>query len=74
MSEGHGNEHGSTPAAWTLVVIVTLGVLVSTVALVIGQWPIFWVGVGIVVLGAIVGKVMQAAGLGMKKKHVPADA
>lgn len=73
MSEG-GSAHGSTPAAWTLVVLVTLGTLVSTVALVFGDWLYFWVGVGIVVLGAIVGKVMQAAGLGTKKKPASADA
>ncbi|MEY3733558.1 MAG: hypothetical protein RL347_917 [Actinomycetota bacterium] len=66
MSAG---QHGSTPAAWTLVVLITLGFIVSTVALVIGQWPIFWVGVGIVALGAIVGGVMKAAGLGKKTQH-----
>lgn len=66
MSAGN---HGSTPAAWTLVVLITLGFTVSTVALVIGQWPIFWVGVGIVALGAIAGGVMKAAGLGKKPEH-----
>lgn len=61
MSAG---KHGSTPAAWTLVVLVTLGFIVSTVALVIGQWPVFWVGVGLVGLGAVVGGIMKKAGLG----------
>jgi uncharacterized membrane protein len=61
MSAGN---HGSTPAAWTLMVIVTLGVIVSTVGMVIGQWPIFWVGVAVVALGAIVGGLMKKAGLG----------
>ncbi len=61
MSAGN---HGSTPAAWTLMVIVTLGVLVSTVGLVIGQWPVFWVGVAVVALGGIVGGTMKKAGLG----------
>jgi hypothetical protein len=65
MSAG---SHGSTPAAWTLVVLVTLGVLVSTVGLVIGQWPVFWVGVGVSALGAIVGGVMKAAGLGKPRQ------
>ena len=71
MSDGHASDHGSTPAAWTLVVIVTLGSIVSTVGLVVGQWPVFWVGIGIALLGAIVGKVMQAAGLGAKKRPAP---
>lgn len=65
MSTGN---HGSTPAAWTLVVLVTLGVLVSTIGLVIGQWPVFWVGVGIAALGAIVGGAMKAAGLGKPRQ------
>ena len=68
MSDEHGSNHGSTPAAWTLVVLVTLGFIVSTVGLILGSWPAFWVGVGLVVLGAILGKIMQVAGLGQKKK------
>jgi len=66
MSGTHSN-HGSTPAAWTLVVIMTIGFIVSAVALVIGQWPIFWVGVGIVALSAVVGGIMKAAGLGQPR-------
>lgn len=66
MSAG---SHGSTPAAWTLVVLITLGFIVSTVGLVIGQWPVFWVGVGIVALGGIVGGVMKMAGLGKPRQH-----
>ena len=66
MSSG---KHGSTPAAWTLMVLVTLGFIVSTVGLVIGQWPAFWAGVGIVALGGIVGGVMKKAGLGKPSQH-----
>ena len=66
MSAG---QHGSTPAAWTLVVLVTLGFIVSTVGLVIGQWTVFWAGVVIVAVGAIVGGVMRAAGLGKPRQH-----
>lgn len=62
-------KHGSTPAAWTLVVLVTLGFIVSTVGLVIGQWPAFWAGVAIVALGAVAGGVMKAAGLGKPRQH-----
>lgn len=66
MSAG---KHGSTPAAWTLVVLITLGFIVSTVALVLGQWLGFWVGVGLVALGGIVGGIMKAAGLGKQRQH-----
>ena len=62
------DSHGSTPAAWTTVVIVTLAFTLGTLAIILGNWPLFWVSVGLVVLGAIVGKVMQAVGLGKHGK------
>jgi hypothetical protein len=61
-------DHGSTPAAWTAVAIITLAFIVGTLAVILGNWPMFWVAVGMVVLGAVVGKVMGMMGLG-KQKH-----
>lgn len=60
------DDHGSTPAAWTAVVIITIAFAVGTVAVVLANWPLFWVGVALVVVGAVVGRVMQAMGLGKK--------
>ena len=65
MTEQH-EDHGSTPAAWTTVVIVVLAFVVATLALVLGNWPLFWGGVGLVFLGGVVGKVMAMMGLGKK--------
>jgi hypothetical protein len=65
MTEQH-EDHGSTPAAWTTVVIVVLAFVVATLALVLGNWPLFWVGVGLVFVGGVVGKVMAMMGLGKK--------
>ncbi len=65
MSDQH-EDHGSTPAAWTGVVIIILAFVVGTLAIILGNWPLFWVGVGLVVLGAVVGKVMAMMGLGKK--------
>jgi hypothetical protein len=65
MTEQH-EDHGSTPAAWTTVVIIVLAFVVSTLALVLGNWPLFWVGVAMVFLGGVVGKVMAMMGLGKK--------
>lgn len=62
------DDHGSTPAAWTLVVIITLAFIVATLGVVLGNWPMFWVGVALVPVGAIVGLLMKKAGLG-KKAH-----
>lgn len=63
------DDHGSTPAAWTAVTIITIAFIVGTLAVVLGNWPMFWVGVGLVVVGGIAGRVMQAMGMG-KKPHV----
>ncbi len=65
MSDQH-EDHGSTPAAWTAVVIIILAFAVGTVAIILANWPLFWVGTGLVVLGAVVGKVMAMMGLGKK--------
>lgn len=64
MGEVEHDSHGSTPAAWTTVVIITIAFAVSTLAVVIANWPMFWIGVALIPLGAIVGKVMQKMGLG----------
>lgn len=63
----HHDNHGSTPAAWTLVVIVSIAFVVGTLAIIIGNWPLFWVGVALVAVGGIVGKVMAMMGMGKKK-------
>ncbi len=65
MTEHH-EDHGSTPAAWTTVFIIVLAFVVATLALILGNWPLFWVGVAMVFLGGVVGKVMAMMGLGKK--------
>jgi hypothetical protein len=60
-------DHGSTPAAWTAVAIIMIAFVVGTLAIILGNWPMFWVGAGLVVVGAIAGKVMSMMGLGKKK-------
>lgn len=58
------DSHGSTPAAWTTVILVTLAFVLGTVAVMMANWVLFAVACGVLVLGVIVGKAMQAAGLG----------
>lgn len=60
------DNHGQTPAAWTAVVIVTLGFLVGGVAIVLAEPWLFWVGVAIVLVGGPVGWIMRAMGLGQE--------
>lgn len=61
------SSHGSTPAAWTGVVLVTIAFIIGTLAIIVANWPMFWVGVGVLVLGGIVPLVMSRA-----KRGVPA--
>lgn len=61
-------DHGSTPAAWTAVVIITLAFVLGTLAVVWANWVLVWVAVGMVVLGAVVGKIMAMMGFGKKSR------
>ena len=64
MSAEH-EYHGNTAQNWTAVTIIMIASLIGTIAVVIGNWPIFWIGgIGGVVLGLIVGKVMGMMGMG----------
>lgn len=60
------DDHGSTPAAWTTVIIITLAFAIGTLAIVLRNWPMFWAGAALVVVGPVVGKIMQRMGLGKK--------
>jgi predicted membrane-bound spermidine synthase len=63
MAEIH---HGSTPAAWTAVVVCLVAFFVGAAGLMIGSGGVFWVGVALLVVSVVVGKVMQAMGLGAR--------
>ena len=58
------SHHGNTPAAWTVVVLVTLAFVVGTVAVILGNWIMFAIGAALVPVALIVGRAMRAAGLG----------
>ncbi len=58
------SNHGSTPAAWTAVILALIAFGVGAVGLIMVNWPVFWTGVGLLVASVVVGKIMQVAGLG----------
>lgn len=62
------DDHGNTPAAWTLVVMIIVGFTVGGVGMVFANIPVFVAGVVICVLGAITGKVMSMAGMGKQSE------
>ena len=61
--------HGSTPAAWTAVIIITIGFTIGTAAIIVGNWVLFWVGVALVAIGAIAGRLLQSLSVGERDVH-----
>ena len=51
--------HGNSPAAWTCVIVMLVGALISSIAFVIASTPIFIGGVVVLVAGLIVGGAMR---------------
>lgn len=58
------DKHGSTPAAWTAVVLALIAFCVGGAGLMVSSWPVFWAGAALFALSGVVGKVMQAMGMG----------
>jgi predicted membrane-bound spermidine synthase len=68
MSSSHGEDHGSTPAAWTAVFLCIIGFLLGGAGLVANMHTLAIVGGAVVVVSPIVGKAMSAMGLGAPAK------
>ena len=63
--------HGSSPAAWTAVLVCLLGITIGGLALIPDpNWTLFWIGVVITFGAALVGRVMAAAGLGIDQPEL----
>ncbi|WP_210410191.1 HGxxPAAW family protein [Nesterenkonia sp. NBAIMH1] len=58
--------HGSTPAAWTLVLGVILGSVIIGVGMIIWVEVLIWIGVAILPLAIIAGIVMKKMGYGVE--------
>ena len=62
--------HGSSPAAWTAVLVALVGITVGGIALIpTPNWILFWIGVAISLASLVVGRVMSAAGMGASDPH-----
>jgi hypothetical protein len=62
--------HGSSPAAWTAVVIMLVGIAIATAALFLDVIPLVWLGAALVPVGLIVGGILKAVGLGVGGRRV----
>lgn len=62
--------HGSSPAAWTAVLVALVGITVGGIALIpTPNWMLFWIGVALSLASLVVGRVMSAAGMGASDSH-----
>lgn len=60
--------HGSSPAAWTGVIMCLVGFTIGGIGLVPDpNWIVFTTGVVIALLAGVVGRVMSAAGMGAER-------
>lgn len=57
-------DHGSTPAAWTAVIVMLVGMSISGVAMILNQPMYFWLGMALLPIGGAAGWLMAKAGLG----------
>ena len=56
--------HGNSPAAWTLVGMVIVGLMVAGIGALASLWIVMWIGIAITVLGAPVAFFMRISGRG----------
>jgi hypothetical protein len=62
--------HGSSPAAWTAILVALVGITIGGIALIpTPNWVLFWIGVVVSLGSLVVGRVMSAAGLGASDSH-----
>ncbi|MET0952696.1 MAG: HGxxPAAW family protein [Aeromicrobium sp.] len=60
--------HGSSPAAWTAVIMALVGITIGGVALIPDpNWVLFTIGTVISLAAGLVGLVMSAAGMGVDR-------
>jgi hypothetical protein len=71
MSSEH-DDHGNTPAAWTLVAIIIVGFTIGGIGFMIANIPVVIAGGVVCIVGVVVGKVMQMMGMGAHRPSVDA--
>jgi hypothetical protein len=66
--------HGHSPAAWTAVIIMLVGVAIGTFFFFLDQPVLVWIAAAIVLIGALVGWGMAKAGYGANgPKYAPKE-
>jgi hypothetical protein len=66
MNTAHDPGHGSSPAAWTAVVIMLIGCSAGTLFFWLNDPTLVLVSAGVVAFGPIAGWLVAKAGFGIK--------
>jgi hypothetical protein len=66
--------HGHSPAAWTAVIIMLVGIAIGTFFFFLDEPIGVWISAGIVLIGALVGWGMSRAGYGARGDKTKAKA
>ncbi|KQX76097.1 MULTISPECIES: HGxxPAAW family protein [Aeromicrobium] len=60
--------HGSSPAAWTGVIMCLVGITIGGIALIPDpNWVLFTIGTVIALAAGVVARIMSAAGMGAER-------
>ncbi len=65
MNDAHDPGHGSSPAAWTGMIIMLVGFSAGTLFFWFDQAALVWASASLLAIGPIVGTVMAKAGYGV---------
>jgi hypothetical protein len=66
MSTHHGDPgHGDSPAAWTAVIVMLVGIAGGAVFFFLHNAAMVWVCAGVVLLGLLLGLILSKAGYGV---------
>ncbi len=66
MNSAHDPGHGSSPAAWTAIVIMLVAISAGTLFFWLEQPTLVWASTGLLALGPVVGWAVAKAGYGVK--------
>ncbi|MFM2412684.1 MAG: hypothetical protein RLZZ587_1017 [Actinomycetota bacterium] len=66
MNTAHDPGHGSSPAAWTSVIIMLVAFTTGTLFFWLDQPALVWASAGLLATGPIVGWALSKAGYGVK--------
>lgn len=58
--------HGHSPAAWTAVIVMMIGLAAGTLFFFLGIWVAVFVSAGVTVVGALSGPILAKMGYGVR--------